>query len=142
MPRDDRDGLLLSVTAHVVVVLLLAFAMRTDPETLDPDFPPQLTEIEFGPAPALPVIEGDPERAASASPSQAAEQPEPERPTPPATTPTRVPERTPTPPRDRPIPRPVQTDEAPPSRPNPPSRATEPETRPTAPRQPQPTQGS
>lgn len=142
MPSDDRDGLLLSVTVHVVVVLLLALAMRTEPETLDPDYPPQLMEIEFGPAPTLPVIQGEPRRAEAAAPSQAAQQPEPERPAPPAATPTRVPERRPTPPRERPIPRPVQSDDARPARPNPPSRATQPERNPTAPTQPDPASGT
>lgn len=142
MPSDDRDGLLLSVTVHVVLLLFLALVLRTEPETLDPDYPPQLVEIEFGPAPTLPVLQGDPRRAAAAAPSQAAEQTEPERPTPPAATPTRVPERRPTPPRERPIPRPVQSDDARPARPNPPSRAAENEPRPTAPTQTEPTQGT
>ena len=51
MQRDDRDGIVLSVTLHLLVLLLLAVALRVPPEALDPDWPPTLTEIEFGPAP-------------------------------------------------------------------------------------------
>lgn len=143
MPHDDRDGLVLSVTLHLVVLLLLAVALRTPPKTLDPDYPPQLTEIEFGIAPTVPQLVGEPERAQGGDPSEAMTQPEPERPTPPAPTTVKVPERTPTPPRpDRPLPRPVQSDQARPARPNPPSRATTPEPRPTAPTQPRETQGT
>lgn len=143
MSKDDRDGLLLSVTLHLVVLLALALLAATAPETLDEDFPPQLMEIEFGVAPTIPVMEGEPRRAEAAAPSQAAQQPEPERPAPPAATPARVPERRPTTPStERPIPRPVQSDDARPSRPNPPSRATRPEPAPTAPTQPAPTQGT
>lgn len=141
--RDDRDGLLLSVALHVVVLLLLAAGLQLPPEALDEDYPPQLMEIEFGPAPTRPVITGPPEQAPAGSPSDARQQVEPERPTPPAPTRARVPERAPTPPRETPpIPRPVQSDNAPPARPNPPSRATEPEPRPTPPTQPRPTQGT
>ena len=142
MGRDDRDGLLLSVTIHVVVLLLLAVGLRVPPEALDDDYPPQLMEIEFGPAPTRPVITGPPERAQAGQSADAREQPDPERPTPPAPTRARVPERPPTPPRtERPIPRPVQSNDAPPSRPNPPSRATTPDPDPTPPRQTQQTQG-
>ena len=139
--RDDRDGLLISVSAHAVVLLLLVIAAAQPPETLDADYPPQLMEIEFGPAPTLPVVTGDPQSAPSAAPSQAMEQPEPERPTPPAPTSARLPERTQTTPRQNPIPRPVQQDEARPARPNPPSQATRNQPRPTAPTNPEPTQG-
>ncbi len=140
---DDRDGLLLSVTIHIVVLFLLAVAVSIPPEATDPDYPPQLTEIEFGPAPTVPVQTGPPERAEAGASSDQMTQPEPERPTPPAPTRARVPERQPTPPRpDRPLPRPVQSDEARPARPNPPSRATRPEPNPTAPTQPRPTQGT
>ena len=143
MPRDDRDGLVLSATLHLVILLLLAVALRTPPKTLDPDYPPQLTEIEFGVAPTVPQVVGPPERAEAGESSEAVTQPEPERPTPPAPTTARIPERTPTPPRpDRPLPRPVQSDAARPARPNPPSRATQAEPRPTAPTQPRPTQGT
>ena len=143
MSRDDRDGFLVSATAHAVVLLALAVLAATPPRTLDPDYPPQLVEIEFGPAPVPPVVTGPPESAAAGAPSDAPEQPEPERPTPPAPTRARVPERTArTPPRDAPVPRPVQQDDARAARPNPPSRATRPEPRPTAPTQTRPTEGS
>lgn len=141
--RDDRDGLLLSVTVHVIVLLLIALALRVPPEATDEDYPPQLLEIELGPSPTLPVQTGPPEAAEAGDTGEAMEQPEPERPTPPAATRARVPERTPTPPRaERPLPRPVQADEARPARPNPPSRATTPEPDPTPPQQPRPTQGT
>ena len=105
---DDRDGFILSVTLHGVVLLLLALGLSVPPEATDPDFPPQLTEIEFGPAPTIPVMTGPPERAEAGSSSESMTQPEPERPTPPAPTRVRVPERTPTPPRqEAPLPRPV-----------------------------------
>lgn len=139
--RDDRDGFVISVSAHALVLFLLVVLAAQPPETLDEDYPPQLMEIEFGPAPTLPVVQGNPQSAPSAAPSQANEQPEPERPTPPAPTSARLAERTPTPPRENPIPRPVQQDEARPARPNPPSRATREEPRPTAPTNPTPTQG-
>ena len=142
--RDDRDGLILSVSLHVLVLFLLAVGLRTPPKTLDEDYPPQLMEIEFGPAPTLPVQTGPPQAAEAGASSDAMEQPEPERPTPPAPARARIPERTPTPPREaeRPIPRPVQSDDARPARPNPPSRATRPEPRPTPPQQTQPTRGT
>ena len=131
------------MTIHVVVLLLVALGLAVPPEATDPDYPPQLTEIEFGPAPTIPVQTGPPESAEAGQPSEAMTQPEPERPTPPAPTRARVPERTPTPPRpERPLPRPVQADNAPPARPNPPSRATRPEPNPTSPTQPRPTQGT
>lgn len=143
MQRDDRDGIILSVSLHLIVLLLLAVALRVPPEALDPDWPPVLTEIEFGIAPVPPVVTGPPEQAEAGESSDAMTQPEPERPTPPAATPVRIPERTPTPRQpDRPIPRPVQNDNARPSRPNPPSRATQPEPRPTAPTQPRETEGT
>ena len=138
---DDREGIALSLGVHAVLLLLLVLVAATPSETLDADYPPQLTEIEFGVAPTLPVVEGPPQSAPSAAPSAAAEQPEPERPAPAAATPARVPERAPTPPRDRPVPRPVQRDQARPARPNPPSRATQPEPRPTAPTNAEPTRG-
>ena len=141
MSADDREGIALSLGVHAVLLLLLVLVAATPTETLDEDYSPRLTEIEFGVAPTLPVVEGPPESAPSAAPSDAAEQPEPERPAPAAATPARVPERAPTPPRERPVPRPVQRDEARPARPNPPSRATEPEPRPTAPTNTQPTRG-
>ena len=142
MKRDDRDGLLLSVTIHVAVLLLLAVAIRVPPEALDQDYPPQLMAIEFGPAPTRPVITGPPERAQAGQASDARQQLEPERPTPPAPTPVRVPERAPSPTRtENPLPRPVRTPDARPARPNPSSRATTPERAPTAPQQTQPTQG-
>lgn len=142
MSSDDRDGLAISVTAHALVLLLLAVLAATPPETLDRDYPPQLMEIEFGPAPVPPVVTGPPESAESGAPSDARQQPEPERPTPPAPTRARIPEQTtPTPPRENPLPRPVQQPDARPARPNPPSRATQPEARPTPPQQTQPTQG-
>ena len=140
---DDRDGFILSVTLHGVVLLLLALGLSVPPEATDPDFPPQLTEIEFGPAPTIPVMTGPPERAEAGSSSESMTQPEPERPTPPAPTRARVPERTPTPPRaEPPLPRPVQSETARPARPNPPSRATRPDPAPTAPTQPRPTTGT
>ncbi len=143
MTRDDRDGLILSVSLHLVVLLLLALALRVPPEALDPDWPPQLTEIEFGIAPVPPVVTGPPERAQSGESSEAMTQPAPEQPAPPAATPVRVPERTRTPPRaERPIPRPVQSDDARPARPNPPSRATQAQPRPTAPTQTRETEGT
>ena len=143
MKRDDREGIILSVSLHLVVLLFLAVALRVPPEALDPDWPPQLTEIRFGIAPVPPVVTGPPERAEAGESSDAMTQPEPERPTPPAPTPVRVPERTPTPRQaDRPIPRPVQNDNARPARPNPPSRATRSESRPTAPTQPRETEGT
>ena len=120
MSADDREGIALSLGVHAVLLLLLVLVAATPTETLDEDYSPQLTEIEFGVAPTLPVVEGPPESAPSAAPSDAAEQPEPERPAPAAATPARVPERAPTPPRERPVPRPVQRDEARPARPNPP----------------------
>ena len=95
--KDDRDGLLLSVALHAVVLLLVAAGLAVPPEALDPDYPPQLVEIEFGPAPTVPVQTGPPERAEAGASSEAMTQPEPERPTPPAPTRARVPERTPTP---------------------------------------------
>ena len=141
--NDDRDGILLSVGLHAIILLLLAAALAVPPDVLDEDYPPQLMEIEFGPAPTLPVQTGPPEAAEAGADSDAQEQPEPERPTPPAPTRARVPERTPTPPRNAErIPRPVQSDDARPARPNPPSRATQPEPRPTPPTQPQPTTGT
>lgn len=142
LKRDDRDGLFISVSAHAVVLLLLAVAAAQPPETLDEDYPPQLMEIEFGPAPTLPVVTGEPQSAPAAAPSQAMEQPEPERPTPPAPTRARLAERTPTTPRENPIPRPVRQEEARPARPNPPAQATREEPRPTPPQNPSPTQGS
>ncbi len=141
IPSDDRDGFLISVSAHVVVLLLLTVGLRTPPETLDKDYPPQLMEIEFGPAPTLPVVQGKPQSAPAAAPSQAMEQPEPERPTPPAPSQARLAERPPTTPRANPIPRPVQREDARPARPNPPSQATRQEPRPTAPQNTETTQG-
>ena len=141
MSTDDREGITLSLGVHAVLLLFLVLVAATPPETLDEDYPPQLTEIEFGLAPTLPVIEGPPQSAPSAAPSTASEQPEPERPAPAAATPARVPQRTPTPPRENPLPRPSTRAEAPPSRPNPPSPATRPEPRPTPPRQTEPTRG-
>ncbi|WP_412063155.1 hypothetical protein [Rubrivirga sp. IMCC45206] len=139
LPSDDRDGIVLSVTLHVVVLLLLALAFAAPPEVTDPDWPPQLLEVEFGPAPVPPEIVGEPEAAEAGAPSRAMEQPEEERPTPPAPSPARIPERQPTPPKpDRPLPRPAQADDAPAARPNPPSRATRPEPDPRAARQPEP----
>lgn len=135
--------MLLSVALHLVVLLLLAAGLQLPPEALDKDYPPQLMEIEFGPAPTRPVVTGPPEQAEAGAPSDARQQLEPERPTPPAPTRARIPDRPSTPPREsRPIPRPVQSDNAPPARPNPPSRATEPERNPTPPTQPRPTQGT
>jgi outer membrane biosynthesis protein TonB len=142
MSRDDRDGFLVSVTAHVVVLLVLALLAATPSRTLDPDYPPQLVEVEFGPAPVPPVVTGPPESAAAGAPSDARRQPEPERPTPPAPTRARVPERTvEPPPRDNPVPRPARQDDARPDRPNPPSRATAREPRPTPPTQTRDTEG-
>ena len=135
--------MLLSVAAHAVVLLLLALALNVPSKALDPDWPPQLTEIEFGLAPVPPVVQGPPERAEAGESSDAMTQPEPERPAPPAATPVRVPDRPPTPRRaDPPRPRPAQSDAARPARPNPPSRATRSEPRPTAPTQAQETQGT
>ena len=141
---DDRDGFILSVTIHGVVLLLLALALSVPPDITDPDYPPQLTEIEFGPAPPVPVQTGSPEHAAAGASSEAMTQPEPERPTPPAPTRVRIPERTRTPNQstERPITRPVESPDARPSRPNPPSRATTPDPNPTAPTQPQPSTGT
>ncbi|WP_420457315.1 hypothetical protein [Rubrivirga sp.] len=140
---DDRTGLLLSVSLHAVVLLLLALGLSVPPQATDPDWPPQLTEIEFGPAPTVPVQTGPPERAEAGTSSESMTQPEAERPTPPAPTQARIPERTPTPPRaERPLPRPVQSDDARPARPNPPSRATRTEPNPTSPTQPRPTTGT
>ncbi|MDT7857076.1 hypothetical protein RQM47_10525 [Rubrivirga sp. S365] len=141
MSRDDREGIALSLGVHAVLLVFLVLVAATPSETLDEDYPPQLTEIEFGVAPTLPVVEGPPQSAPSAAPSEAAEQPEPERPAPPAATPARVPRRTPTPPRDNPLPRPAPTPEARPAPPNPPSSATRPEPRPTAPTNTRPTRG-
>lgn len=143
MTRDDRDGIALSVTLHAIILLLLALALRVPPEALDKDWPPQLTEIEFGVAPAPPVVTGPPEQAEAGESSDAMTQPEPERPTPPAATPVRIPERTPTPRQpDRPLPRPTQSETARPARPSPPSRATRSEPRPTAPTQTRETDGT
>ena len=142
IPTDDRDGLLISVSAHAVVLLLLVLLAAQPTKTLDEDYPPQLTEIEFGPAPTLPIVTGEPQSAPDAAPSQAAEQPEPERPTPPAPTTARLAERRPTPSREAPIPRPVRQEDARPARPNPPAQATQPEPRPSPPTNPEPTQGA
>jgi outer membrane biosynthesis protein TonB len=141
---DDRAGLALSVTAHVLILLVLAFAAAAPTETLKPDYPRPIVEVDFIPlAPTLPVQVGEPQSAPEAAPAAAAQQPEPERPAPPAATPVRVPERTrATPPRANPLPRPTPQPEARPSRPSPPSPRTRPEPRPTAPRNPAPTQGS
>ncbi|MGB3543139.1 hypothetical protein [Rubrivirga sp.] len=142
MGRDDRDGLLLSVTIHVVVLFLLAVAVRLPPDALDEDYPPQLMAIEFGPAPTRPVITGPPERAEAGQAADSRQQLETERPTPPAPTTARIPDRPQTPPRTAdPLPRPVQSNDARPSRVNPPSRATTPERDPTPPQQTEPREG-
>jgi protein TonB len=140
---DDRNGLLLSVTAHVLLLLLLAGVAAAPTETLQPDYPRPLVEVDFIPlAPTLPVLIGEPQSAPEAAPAAAAEQREPERPAPPAATPVRVPERTrSTPPRPNPLPRPTPQPESRPSRPSPPSNTTRPEPRPTPPRNTTPTQG-
>ena len=141
IPPDDRDGFLISVSTHAVVLLLLVLAAAQPPETLEPDYPPQLMEIEFGPAPTLPVQTGEPQAARAAAPSQASQQLEPERPTPPAPSRARLATRDATPSREAPISRPVQQDDARPARPNPPSRATDREPAPTPPTNPRPTEG-
>lgn len=146
---DDRTGLGVSLGAHALIILLLAFAARTPTETLDPDFPPKLVEVEMlflePPAPTVPVVQGPPESAPAAAPSDPMQSVEPERPAPPARSPVRIPEQrveTPRPPRPNPLPRPVQQPDARPARPNPPSRATRPEPAPTPRQQTAPTTGA
>ncbi len=146
MKRDDRDGLLFSVGAHVLILLLLAIAARTTSESLDPDYPRPIVEVDLVAfAPTKPVIVGEPEAAVEGAPSDAPEQPDVERPAPPAATPVRVPERPPErprPPQPNPLPRPSTQETARPTRPNPPSAATRPEPRPTSPQQPRPSAGT
>lgn len=133
--NDDRDGILLSVTAHILLILLLAVAVRQPTKTLEPGYPRPIVEVDFIPLSAnFPVEVGEPETAPEGAPAAAAEQPEPERPTPPAATPVDIPERTrATPPRDNPLPRPSTRSEARPNRPSPPSNATRQERNPTPP---------
>lgn len=146
MKRDDRDGLLFSVAAHVLVLLLLALWARTPSDTLDPDYPRPIVEVDLVAfAPTKPVLVGEPEAAVEGAPSDAPQQTDVERPTPPAATPVRVPERPqerPRPARPDPLPRPSTQTDARPTRPNPPSTATRPEPRPTSPRQPNPSAGT
>ncbi len=144
MTPDDREGLLLSIGVHVVVLLLLALVAATPRETLRRDYPRPIVEVDMVRfAPTRPVLVGEPEAAVEGAASDAPEQPEVERPTPPAATPVRVPERPAArPPRPDPLPRPSTQETARPTRPNPPSAATRPEPRPTSPRQPRPTESA
>ena len=145
MSHDDRNGLAISLGVHVLVLLLLVFVAATPTKTLEEDYPRPIVEVDLlAFAPTRPVLVGEPQAAVEGAPADAPQQPDIERPAPPAATPVRVPTRTetPRPPRPDPIPRPSPQPDARPTRPNPPSSATRQEPRPTSPQQPNPSAGA
>ena len=143
MSSDDTFALAISLGVHALLLLLFFTVVYETRTELEPPAP-RMVEIEFGQTPIRPVLTGPPQQAEAGDRAQAREQPEPERPAPPAASPVRTPERPrPTPPRETPpVPRASQQTEAPPARPSPPSRRTEPQPDPSPPRQPEPTRGT
>ena len=143
MSRNDLIALSVSLGVHALLLLLGLSAVFTFGKELVPEQDIRMVEIEFGPSPVRPVVEGPPEAAPEGAASDARTQPEPPRPAPPAASPVRVPERPrATPPRPSPpIARAPQAD-TPPRRPSPPSPRRDPEPTPTPPQQPRTTTGN
>ena len=142
--KDDRDGLVLSVSLHLLVLLIAALAVGSETET-SPEPPVKLVELDLLAlqAPTIPVQVGPPQRAAAGAPSDARQSLVEPRPAPPSATPVQPPPRPrPSPPRPDPLPRASTVPDAPAARPNPPSNATRPEPAPTPARRPEPTEGN
>ena len=140
---DDRDGLILSVSLHALVLLIAAFGMSVEVDPT-PEPPVKLVELEMVEfTPSVPVQVGPPQRAEAGDPAPPRQSIEPPRPAPPAATPVQPPPRPrATPPRPDPLPRPQTTPNARPARPSPPSTARQPEPDPSPRQQLDPTQGT
>ncbi|GAB5535382.1 MAG: hypothetical protein Rubg2KO_16310 [Rubricoccaceae bacterium] len=141
--KDDRDGLILSVSLHVLLLLIAALSIGVDQDPT-PEPPVKLVELDLLElAPTIPVQMGPPQRAEAGAPATPRQSLEPPRPAPPAATPVQPPPRTrQTPPRPNPLPRPANDPNASPARPNPPSNTRQPEPDPTPRQQVEPTQGN
>ncbi|MEL6616205.1 MAG: hypothetical protein AAFQ43_10730 [Bacteroidota bacterium] len=145
MSRDDATALGISLGVHALLLLLFVTVVAESRAEIEPP-EVRLVEVEWelDTTPVRPVLTGPPQQAAAGEQSQARQQPDPERPAPPAASPVRTPERPrPNRPRDTPpITRNTPTPEVTPRRPSPPSNRTAPQPDPTPPRQPQPSQST
>lgn len=132
MSRSDSIALAVSLGVHALLLLVTFTVIGATPDITRP--PEQmLVEVELLPADARPMVIGPPEAARQGAPSEASEQLEAERPTPPAATPVRVPERRQTQTDNERIARPRTSSESEAQRPSPPSSQQEPESDPTPP---------
>ena len=80
---DDRDGLILSVSLHALLLLIAAFGMSVDVDPT-PEPPVKLVELEMMDfTPSVPVTVGPPQRARAGDPAPPRQSVEPPRPAPP-----------------------------------------------------------